>query len=241
MLGGPRGLRGPAGRHARSAAGGQPVARLPRVSNCLRPTSRHVVRKSLDVLYATASAAQQLDIYLPDEGEGPFPVSCTSMAVPSPSGSKRDFHVNQLAARPGSGVWTGERQYRLSGEALFPAGLQDAKAAVRWLRAHGSEYGLDAGSIGRRGGSSGGNYAAMLCVTAGVALFDDPALGNAEQTCDVGSIDLFGPTDFLRMDEHLHENGLGPERSQRGRLRLSLSIWARGSRRSRTRCGWPAR
>ena len=41
--------------------------------------------------------------------------------------------------------------YRLSGEAIFPAGLQDTKAAIRWLRAHAGEYSLDAGPHRRLG------------------------------------------------------------------------------------------
>lgn len=33
--------------------------------------------------------------------------------------------------------------YRLSGDAIFPAAVEDCKAAVRWLRAHSAEYNLD--------------------------------------------------------------------------------------------------
>ena len=101
--------------------------------------------------------------------------------------------------------------YRLSGEAIFPAGLQDIKASIRWLRANSEKYHLDGNRIAACGGSSGGNYAAMVCLTANVTEFDDLSLGNSEFPCNVqAAVDWFGPTDFLKMDEQLAENGFGP-------------------------------
>jgi sugar lactone lactonase YvrE/acetyl esterase/lipase len=59
--------------------------------------------------------------------------------------------------------------YRLTGEAKFPAAIQDAKAAVRWLRAHASVYGIDPDAIGVTGLSAGGHLAALLATSGGVA------------------------------------------------------------------------
>jgi acetyl esterase/lipase len=55
--------------------------------------------------------------------------------------------------------------YRLSGEAPFPAALEDCKCAVRWLRAHAKEYQIDTNHIGAYGNSAGGHLALMLGVT----------------------------------------------------------------------------
>jgi acetyl esterase/lipase len=55
--------------------------------------------------------------------------------------------------------------YRLSGEAIFPAALDDCKCAVRWLRAHAKEYGVDTKHIGAYGNSAGGHLALMLAMT----------------------------------------------------------------------------
>ncbi len=52
--------------------------------------------------------------------------------------------------------------YRLSGEAPFPAALEDCKCAVRWLRAHAKEYNLDPAHIGAFGNSAGGHLAMLL-------------------------------------------------------------------------------
>lgn len=55
--------------------------------------------------------------------------------------------------------------YRLSGEARYPAAVQDVQAAVRWVRVHGAEYGLDPERIALAGGSAGGQLASLAGVT----------------------------------------------------------------------------
>src|SRR5439155_18507256 len=55
--------------------------------------------------------------------------------------------------------------YRLAGEAPFPAALEDCKCAVRWLRAHAKDYNLDADRIGAYGNSAGGHLALLLGLT----------------------------------------------------------------------------
>jgi acetyl esterase/lipase len=171
----------------------------------------HVARKWLDIPYAHTSPAQQLDVYLPESGDGPFPVLLSIHGGAFAIGDKRDTQVLPFLRSLSRGYGVVSVNYRLSGEAIFPAGLQDVKAAIRWLRAHGVEYSLDADRIVAWGGSSGANYAAMVATTAGDTLFDDPALGNEKYACDVQvAVDWFGPTDFLTMDKQLAESGLGP-------------------------------
>ena len=63
-------------------------------------------------------------------------------------------------------------QFRLVPEAIFPAQVEDAKAAVRWLRANASTYRIDTDRIGAAGGSSGGYQAAMLGTTPHIAEFE---------------------------------------------------------------------
>lgn len=57
--------------------------------------------------------------------------------------------------------------YRLSGEAKAPAQIQDAKAAVRWLRANAAKYKLDPQRFASFGASAGGNLAALLGTSCG--------------------------------------------------------------------------
>ena len=60
-------------------------------------------------------------------------------------------------------------QYRTSQEAPFPAAVQDAKAAVRWLRANAEAYRIDPDAIGAIGGSAGARLAAMLATSDAAA------------------------------------------------------------------------
>jgi len=168
----------------------------------------HIRRKWLDIPYASISPSQNLDIYLPDEGDSAFPVIIYLHGGAFSIGDKRDIYVLNILKSIKHGYALVSVNYRLSGEATFPAGIQDVKAAIRWVRANGRKYQLDGNKIAVWGCSSGANYAAMICLTDRVAEFDNLSLGNPEYLCNVqAAVDWFGPTDFLRMDEQLKENG----------------------------------
>jgi acetyl esterase/lipase len=176
----------------------------------------HIRRKWLDVPYATVSPAQKLDVFLPAVGEGPFPVVVHLHGGAFAMGDKRDAHLQAWLTGVQRGYAVVSVNYRLSGEAIFPAGIQDVKAAIRWLRANAAAYHLDGDRIAACGGSSGGNYAAMICLSADVPELEDRSLGNPDTPCHVqAGVDLFGPMDFLRMDDQLLAAGLGPADHQR--------------------------
>ena len=168
-----------------------------------------VQRKWLDLAYAGVSPAQRLDLYLPAEGDGPFPVIVRIHGGAFEFGDKRDFTLTPWLGAVDHGYALASINYRLSGEALFPAAVQDVKAAVRWLRASAAGYRLDAARMCTVGDSAGGNLAAMVATSAGAALFDDPALGNQDQSCAVqAAVDWFGPMDFFTMGGQRAANGL---------------------------------
>lgn len=165
----------------------------------------------MDLAYAPVSNAQKLDLFLPETGEGPFPVIVHIHGGGFAAGHKRSYRTLASYRVLERGYALVTIDYRLSGEAMFPAGLQDLRAAIRWLRAHAAEYRLDSDRIAAFGGSAGGNFAAMACVTAAVPLFDDPALGDRRYPCDVkAAVDWFGPTDLSKMDAQLTASGAGP-------------------------------
>ena len=93
--------------------------------------------------------------------------------------------------------------YRLSGEATFPAQIHDCKAALRWLRAHAEKYGYDATRIGVGGSSAGGHLVALLGTSGGDKDLEGTVGGNLDQSSSVQAVcDMWGPTDFLQMDAH---------------------------------------
>lgn len=93
--------------------------------------------------------------------------------------------------------------YRLSGECPFPAPVHDVAAAVRWVRAHADEYGLDAGRVAGFGSSAG----AYLVNAVALAGDDHPSLTGGlgptpDQSCRLAAvIDHYAPVDFLTFDE----------------------------------------
>ena len=152
-----------------------------------------------DVAYASTSTAQKLDIYVP-AGAGPFPAVVLIHGGAFLMGDKSGESAN-AAALNARGYVAVSINYRLSGEAKFPAAIQDAKAAVRFLRANASTYRINPEKIGSWGASAGGNISAMLGTTGGVAELEGAELGNASQSSRVvAAVDWFGPINFLTMD-----------------------------------------
>ncbi|MFI5938419.1 alpha/beta hydrolase fold domain-containing protein [Actinoplanes sp. NPDC051494] len=64
------------------------------------------------------------------------------------------------------GFVTASLTYTLSGEAHWPAPLDDVRAALRWLRAHAGDHGADPARIGIWGHSAGAHLAATVALTA---------------------------------------------------------------------------
>ena len=119
------------------------------------------------IVYATPSGRPlKLDLYVPKSAR-PVPVVVWIFGGSWRFG-KRGFHVN-LRDLPKSGVALACIDYRLSGEAKFPAQLEDVQAALGWLRTHGTAYGLDVQRIGLSGESAGGHLAALAGLIEGRA------------------------------------------------------------------------
>ncbi len=167
-----------------------------------------VKRKYLDIPYACESRAQCLDIYLPEEGNGPFPVLVYIHGGGFALGDKRDDHMNAYLEGILRGMAVVAVEYRLSGEAVFPAAVLDCREAVRFLKVHAQEYRLDAERIVAIGGSAGGNLAAML----GMNIPNGEFTGEQEKLlCEEtpfvkAAVDQFGPMNFKLMDEQARAN-----------------------------------
>jgi len=91
--------------------------------------------------------------------------------------------------------------YRMSREAVFPAQIYDCKAAIRFLRAHAAEYGIDRNRIGVWGDSAGGQLASLLGTTNGLKEYEGfegitGVSSNVQAVCD-----WFGPSDFLQSSD----------------------------------------
>jgi acetyl esterase/lipase len=170
-----------------------------------------IQNKYLDLAYADASAAQALDIYLPNSGTGPFPVIVAIHGGAFMMGDKADGQLTPMLAGLDRGYAVVSINYRLSSEATFPAQVNDAKAAIRYIRANAAKYNLDPNRIAAWGGSAGGYLAAMLGTSGGASDLEDMSQGNADQSSAVQAVvDWFGPLSFLDMDPQFTASGTGP-------------------------------
>ncbi|HEY7056256.1 MAG TPA: alpha/beta hydrolase [Vicinamibacterales bacterium] len=167
--------------------------------------SPRTTRIQRDVVYAQYGQLQlRLDMYLPPESSpGRVPGIVAVHGGGWRSGSKEDYGyiAGNLASQ---GFVVAAIDYRLSGEATFPAAVHDAKAAVRWLRAHAASYGVNPNLIGAVGGSAGAHLVAMLATSGGVEELEGNG-GNAKVSstiqaaiamacgCDLRARDGVGP------------------------------------------------
>ena len=90
--------------------------------------------------------------------------------------------------------------YRLSGDAKWPAQITDCKAAIRFLRAHAKDYNIDPDRIAVWGSSAGGQLAALVGTSGSAKKFDvgEHLDHSSAVSC---SVDMFGPIDFEKMPQ----------------------------------------
>ena len=81
-------------------------------------------------------------------------------------------HLAYLCDLAREGFVVASVQYRTSNEAVFPAQLEDVKAAIRYLKAHSERYGIDPERFGVMGESAGGHLTVMTALTGGHKEFD---------------------------------------------------------------------
>ncbi|MHC4548067.1 MAG: alpha/beta hydrolase fold domain-containing protein [Planctomycetota bacterium] len=160
-----------------------------------RPPVPPGVRALKDLEFARVGPKSlRLDLYLPQERKGDSPVVVWIHGGGWRAGSKDRCPAVFLATR---GYAVASITYRLSQEATFPAQIHDCKAAIRWLRAHAREHGLDPARFGAWGSSAGGHLAALLGTSGEVAALEGD-LGHADQSSRVQAVvDFCGPSDFL--------------------------------------------
>lgn len=162
-----------------------------------------VNRKYLDVPYAgTENPDQTMDILLPQEGEGPFPVLIQFHGGAFLGGHKRDSQCIYLINGLLRGYAVVNVNYRLTGEVIFPYPVYDAKAAIRFLRANAEKYLLDPTRFAVAGDSAGAYFAAMLGTSAGVAALEDLSMGAPDCDSSVQAvIGMFGLYDLEKQSQ----------------------------------------
>lgn len=167
----------------------------------LRDTFGYPVRFIPGVEYARRSMeVQHLHLLLPEDWDRPDRLFPLVVYIQGSAWHRQQIfeHLPHMIRVCQQGFAVAMVEYRPSEVAPFPAQVQDAKAAVRFLRMHAEQYHIDRERIGIWGDSSGGHTAVMAGVTGDRDL--DPELYgdySAEVRCIV---DWYGPMDISKMN-----------------------------------------
>lgn len=141
-----------------------------------------------DLTYSSLTGYRplRLDLYRPASTSTPHPLVIYVHGGGWQSGHTRHSGAFEnwpgvLASIAARGYVVTSLEYRLSGEAPFPAAIQDVKSAIRWLRTHASEFGIDKQRAVIWGGSAGGQLAALAGTSCGVAALEPPSDAAAQR------------------------------------------------------------
>ncbi len=138
-----------------------------------------------------------LDIYQPKQSSAPKRTALIFIHGGGWRSGNKEMHETLLEKLAARGYVCISPEYRLSTEALYPAGVHDIKSAIRWTRAHAKEYNIDPDKIVVAGHSAGGELAAMMGATNNNPAFEGAGcfLNNSSQVNAV--IDLDGTLAFI--------------------------------------------
>lgn len=153
-----------------------------------------------DIVYETIGERKlHLDLYQTKSVTKPQPLVIWVHGGGWKGGTK-NLGLIKIAGLLEKGFSVASVEYRLSGEAKFPAAVTDCKAAVRFLRANAKKFNLDPDRFGAWGSSAGGHLVAFLGTSGDVKEFDVGS--NLSVSSRVQAVcDWFGPTDFLKMND----------------------------------------
>lgn len=155
------------------------------------------VKITKDLTYAVVDGQPlALDLYRPASDDD-VPVVLYLHGGGYRVGDKAD-DVPRLAGLASEGIAVASANYRLVPHVTYPAPVHDAKAAVRWLRAHAAEHRLATGAVGAWGASAGGVLASMLGLSAGDPDLEGEVGNHAAESSSVQAVvSWFAPSDLI--------------------------------------------
>jgi len=154
------------------------------------------VTRKLDIVYARYGTRElHLDLFSPKGNHERRPCIVVVHGGGWLKGDKSKFRAlgQALAAR---GYVTAAVEYRLGGEARFPAGIQDCNAAVRFLRAHADRYGIDPERIGAVGGSAGGHLVGLMATAPHIKEFQGNGGSPQQSSVLQAAVVMAGPLEL---------------------------------------------
>ncbi len=169
-----------------------------------------ITRKWLDVPYMDGER-HGMDIYLPNTGEGPYPVIIDIYGGGLYRGEKSSMKLDaSLKLLREHGYAVVSPNYSMLWQAPYPTQIHEVKAAIRFLRANAAEYQLDMSRVALVGESSGAQLAVTVAATANVDEMMDKTFGAyPEESEKVDAvIALYGPYEFDQFEKQFAEEGI---------------------------------
>lgn len=176
-------------------------------------TEKHYSEMFSDINYAGDTAVyHRLDVYLPKVKADKYPV------IVHIYGSAWFFNAGKVmadinticAALLDAGYAVVCPNHRSSGDAQYPAQINDIKAVVRWIRGNADKYNFDTSFIGTSGFSSGAHLASLCAASNGVKFANKGEVsydieGNLGEYTNMSSFvnaccEWSGPIDLMNMD-----------------------------------------
>ncbi len=164
-----------------------------------------------DLAYGPADPGNLLDLHLPDvPGNADLPLVIWHSGSAWFSNTAKDDGsavaiAEEFTAR---GYAVATISIRSTFDAWFPAQGHDVRAAIRWLREHATEYGLDPDRFAFMGNSSGGWATAFAATTSDIMQLPGEQGVDGTSSAVHVAVPFFPPTDFLSMDEFAEANNL---------------------------------
>ena len=149
-----------------------------------------------DIVFGTGGGRDlKLNLFRPKSGNGPFPGIVFIHGGGWRNGSPTAFE-RQALRLASTGYVAICIEYRLSGEATFPAAIEDSKCAVRWLRANAKQYAVNPDKIAVSGGSAGGHLSLLVGTSGGVAELEGTG-GHTGVSSAVQLVIAFNPVSYF--------------------------------------------
>jgi acetyl esterase/lipase len=156
---------------------------------------RSGVERIRDIEFSrVAGRSLKLDVYRPTTGAHGLPVLVYFHGGAWTVGDKREQALPMLNHLAANGWFAASANYRLGPGAAFPDFIEDAKAAIAWVKQHGTEYGADPSFVAVSGGSAGGHIASLVALTPA-----DPRYQPGFEAADThvqAAVPLYGIYDF---------------------------------------------
>lgn len=168
-------------------------------------------RKFLNVRYAECTGDEMMDIYLPEQGEGPFPVIVDIHGGGWYYGAKSSLKIKPVLMGLKRGYAVVSLQYTWSVHGHFPMQIYDVKAAIRFLRANAATYHINQEKIGLWGLSAGAHLASLAGTGATVPQLENLDMGNPRESSAVQCVVALYPIiDITKLERQHRQCGMNP-------------------------------